>query len=518
MRSLSRNKWRSRIPALGLAAALTVHVAFAGPALAQADAANLFTYGLALDSLSAEQQDRVKAYQADPTAAEVTIVSINPQALKAADTANAMTLNVQGRAPVLLDNIRIEERAADKFSWFGTAAAGADRPAAEAILVVDGRDVVGTVRIGDQLYRIRPAGDNQALIRVDQGKFPEEHPPEYQQLERTPALPRPAPSDTGLADICPEYTAIIAYTAAAKTEAGNIDALIQLAVDETNQGYANGQVGTKIKLVHKYQTDYAESADMTTDRDRFRIPGDGFMDEVHGLRDTHAADVGLLITKSGNYCGIAAAILADAGTAFAVVGQNCATGYYSFAHEVGHLQGARHNPEADPTATPFAYGHGIYNEPGAWRTIMSYACPAGTCTRLNYWSNPNVMQGGVPMGTAATHDNHRVLNETSCTIAGFRGGAPVGVGPLAFGVLWSDGNKMSGTPNWTSTYNGTYRRYEIAITGENYYYTSYATAITPAGDARYCRSDSVGGKLLIYCYDHTGTAATSRVGFVTYKK
>jgi hypothetical protein len=268
-------------------------------------------------------------------------------------------------------------------------------------------------------------------------------------------------------------------------------------------------------LNHKYQTSYVESADMALDRDRFRINGDGFMDEVHGLRNQHAADIAILITKSGNYCGIAAAIGAVADTAFAVVGQNCATGYYSFAHEIGHLQGARHNPQADPTTTPCAYCHGYFYETGHWRTVMSYECPAG-CTRIKYWSNPNVLYGGVAMGTAATHHNARGLNNTACQVANFRSSSATKA-PLAFGVVKANGARASGTPNWVSSYNATYQRYEISISGVSYYYSSYATNITPAGDVRYCRSSSVSGKLLVYCTDVNGNPAPSRFAFVTYK-
>ena len=60
--------------------------------------------------------------------------------------------------------------------------------------------------------------------------------------------------------------------------------------------------------------------------------------------------------------GQADAIYADASSAFAIVDYDCATGYYSFGHELGHLQGARHDPNNDPTSTPFAYGHG-YQDP-----------------------------------------------------------------------------------------------------------------------------------------------------------
>lgn len=93
----------------------------------------------------------------------------------------------------------------------------------------------------------------------------------------------------------------------------------------------------------------------------------------------------------------------------------------------------------------------------------------------------------------------------------------VGTGPIAYGVIWSDGTKYSGTPNWLSTYNATLKRYEIAIVGESYYYLSYATVVTPAGDSRVCRTSSVSGKLLIYCTDLAGTPQSSRLSFVTSK-
>lgn len=93
----------------------------------------------------------------------------------------------------------------------------------------------------------------------------------------------------------------------------------------------------------------------------------------------------------------------------------------------------------------------------------------------------------------------------------------VGKGPLAYGTVLSNGSKYKGSTNWSSTYNSTYKRYEITIGRESYYYLNYATMITPAGDARFCKSSSVGGKLLVYCYDHAGNSQPSRFGFVTFK-
>jgi hypothetical protein len=90
-------------------------------------------------------------------------------------------------------------------------------------------------------------------------------------------------------------------------------------------------------------------------------------------------------------------------------------------------------------------------------------------------------------------------------------------GPLAFGTVTASGSKSSGTANWSSSYNSTHKRYEISISGQSYYYLNYATLITPAGDQRFCNSSSVGGKLLVYCYDSNGNGQQSRFGFVTFK-
>ncbi|MEL6619306.1 MAG: hypothetical protein AAFP16_10555 [Pseudomonadota bacterium] len=102
---------------------------------------------------------------------------------------------------------------------------------------------------------------------------------------------------------------------------------------------------------------------------------------------------------------------------------------------------------------------------------------------------------------------------------GVEGGQFVAFGksPLAYGTVLSNGTKYKGSTNWSSTYNNTYKRYEITINGNSYYYLNYATVITPAGDNRFCRSSSVGGKLLVYCADHTGATQPARFGFLTFK-
>lgn len=63
----------------------------------------------------------------------------------------------------------------------------------------------------------------------------------------------------------------------------------------------------------------------------------------------------------------------------------CPTIAYSaalFGHEIGHLQGARHNCEADSSLKPVPYGAWLSARPLS-DAIMSYNCSA-SCPRLQY--------------------------------------------------------------------------------------------------------------------------------------
>ena len=66
------------------------------------------------------------------------------------------------------------------------------------------------------------------------------------------------------------------------------------------------------------------------------------------LRNT--ADAAALITWSLPGCGVAYTYTYANGATLSVTRKNCATGYYSFGHELGHNFGCNHNPEASTNA------------------------------------------------------------------------------------------------------------------------------------------------------------------------
>ena len=174
--------------------------------------------------------------------------------------------------------------------------------------------------------------------------------------------------------------------------------------------------------------------------------------------------VTLIVENGGGYCGLASAIMASASTAFQVTARDgCMTGYYSFGHEFGHLQGAGHDHAAHGdyyVNSAFSYGHGYVYTPSLWRTVMAYntACSPSYCTRLQYWSNPNVNYMSVPTGTSNDEENYRVLNETAATVANFRKHLSDSSSPRL-----PKGDTTDTTPTYTWTKAAGATRYQIQL-------------------------------------------------------
>jgi hypothetical protein len=95
-------------------------------------------------------------------------------------------------------------------------------------------------------------------------------------------------------------------------------------------------------------------------------------------------------------------------------------GRYTFAHEIGHVQGARHDDHvANPT---YARGY-VFTSPGSLnRTIMAVGTgcdPANGC-RVQFFSNPDVTFNGIPVGIAGERNNALRINETARQILNHR--------------------------------------------------------------------------------------------------
>ena len=378
----------------------------------------------------------------NPSTRDVKIVNVDASASDSAQ----IELSVGGRR-VTADRSRAERTATGSDVWYGRVqhaknAGYAPRetsadPLNDVVLVRRGNQITGSVRVDGQLYRIRPLPSGAtAVVQVDENAMPADHPEDaYRAIfeaavrDKTDMTARGKPCrtncpPTGGTPVDPGPTQTIRVMVVATNDAiasygGDMQGLVELAVAESNQGYVNSNIGINMVLANYSTTTYG-TVGMSTDLSRFRGTSDGYMDTIHATRDANAADVGVLVDNDASACGLASGIGSTAATAFAVAYWDCITGYYSFAHEIGHLQSARHDPATDSSTNPYPYGHGYRAPNSAWRTVMAYNCTGAGCPRINYWSNPSVTYGGQAMGTYDKSHNQRVLVGTKATVAGFR--------------------------------------------------------------------------------------------------
>jgi hypothetical protein len=237
-----------------------------------------------------------------------------------------------------------------------------------------------------------PTGDERLAVAVPKAKMPTARRPEDESA--------PKPNDI-IIDV------IVAYTSKAASNYPDIaHELVDLAIAETSKSFRLSNLGhIKLRLVHAYRTDYVEEGAHFDHVWRFADKGDGYMDEIHGLRDEYRADVAILVVDDPNGCGLATRVRADADEAFAVVHHACAAANYTFAHEIGHLIGASHE---------LSYVNGT-----KWRDIMSSKESCGGCPRVPVWSSPTVLIKGEAAGTAEL-DNARVIAKQAARVAAFR--------------------------------------------------------------------------------------------------
>lgn len=313
-------------------------------------------------------------------------------------------------------------RSFKNFSWYGS---NKDNTTSIILTVAD-KDIQGIVTHKLEVYRIETVGDSYYITKIDHNKYPSDEcgncsKNTYTNTETNNSFNNDSIINEQKLISDEPYTCrlrlLVLYTPAAKNAVSNISNTIQLAVDEMKMSFINSNVNSDIELVYVGETNYTESGLSYNGNDndlvRFSGTSDGYMDEVHILRNKHQADICILIYNDRRLCGIAKGIKVSASNAFCLVNYDCATGYYSFAHEIAHLIGCQHHPNDYVhlgASSSYPYAHGYKSPNNDWRTIMAYACPGG-CTRLLYWSNPNITYGGLPMGTTNTHNNARMLNE-----------------------------------------------------------------------------------------------------------
>lgn len=377
----------------------------------------------------------------DPTVIRSRYVTVDFDWLDTAGDSIAESLRLNLFEDVVFTAVldRLELNRSGSLSWIGHLE-GVEY--GSLILVVKEGVVVGSVTLPGALYRIRTVGENlYAIDEIDSAAFPAELEPAPAEsvVELVRDVNVPAADDGSIIDV------LVVYTEEARTAVGGtvlMESMIDLAIVESNVSYTNSQITQRLNLVGTAPVVYDESGfDWNTTLNRLANVSDGYMDDVHPLRNSVCADEVVLLVANTDFCGIAY-LPSSASSAFAVVSTVCATGYYSFGHELGHNMGADHDWYVNASTFPSSYSHGYVNGADRWRTVMAYNTECYdqgfNCTRLQYWSNPNVFYGedrmGVFEGTSTSctmgtinpqcdAENYRMLNESAYTVANFRDSA-----------------------------------------------------------------------------------------------
>ena len=210
------------------------------------------------------------------------------------------------------------------------------------------------------------------------------------------------------------------------TEA-NMRSMIKLAVAETNAAYQLSGVDTELVLVHAYrQPTYVELRNYGLSQILYELTGrnDGFIDEVHGKRESYGADIVAMIVDIDRYCGTGW-IGPRKDLMFSVINWSCATGSFSFGHEIGHNLGLQHDRGTKNECSNSGYNYGYRDPDAAFRTIMAYNCEPGQCDgnscggcpRIQRFSNPNILYQDKPVGVVERVDSVRHINNVKAKVA-----------------------------------------------------------------------------------------------------
>jgi len=433
----------------------------------------------------------------------------------------------------------------------------------EATIAVNGDVMAGTVFADDRVFEIIYAGNGEHEIReIDQSQFPTDDPPFEGDLAFD------APADAGVEDAAMagdsanQVDVMVVWTPAARTAAGGtaaMQSLVDLSVANANTSYANSSVTQRLRLVYAGEISYTETtSDIAVDLSRLQLTTDGHLDTVHTLRNTYGADVVTLLGAGYGSCGIGYLMnyvsSGFASMAFNIVDRTCAAGNLSFAHELGHNMGLHHDPANASGAGAYSYAYGYQEPSGAFRTVMAYPCPTGSCPRLMRFSNPSLTYNGMPTGTA-NHNNATALNNTASAVANFRqavgggscsyslgasstsvasSGASSSVSVIAgSGCSWTASSNVgwvsiisgaSGTSNGTVGFSvqantaGTTRAGTLTIAGQAFTVSQAAAAcgafsLSPASQS----VSAAGGSLTVTVSGTTGCSrtATSNAAWIT---
>jgi len=200
--------------------------------------------------------------------------------------------------------------------------------------------------------------------------------------------------------------------------------LVNLAIHETNVAYQNSGINVELQLVHSQRlSSYKEPSSNAFTHSLSYVKGNS---EVRSLRDEYGADLVHFMIDDPQYCGVAN-LGPREDLAYSITNYRCATGYYSFGHELAHSMGSNHDRGASSRCGKDGINYG-YRDPNArFRSIMAYSCRSGQCdnnagggcARVQQFSSASHRYNGHKIGDQE-NDNASHINNVAAQVAAFR--------------------------------------------------------------------------------------------------
>ena len=328
-------------------------------------------------------------------------------------------------------------------TWTGSVDAAL--PGSFSLAITDGQ-LNGYLATGaGRIFDITGTVNQAEITEVDPASFrlecPSPTPPPAEAAAESLLPERQLPGPASILDV------LVVYSAAARTAAGSATAIenqIRETLAFTNQAYANTGLALRINLVGTREVTYTENGSCSTALDRITNPNDGVMDDVPALRDQTGADLVSFWVNRGDCGGVAWVMNRNdqsfARNAYSVTITESPTFWrnISFAHELGHNMGSTHDRANSSGQGLFSYSYGYQSTEAQplFRDIMAYQCANADCPAQPYFSSPDVLVLGRPIGLPAGNPNSADAAQTftlsAPTIESFRprGGTSV---PLVLG-------------------------------------------------------------------------------------
>jgi hypothetical protein len=289
-------------------------------------------------------------------------------------------------------------------------------------------------------------------------------------------MPHGLPEGFPEIDIAPEggvdddatISVMIVYTPNAEVWAlqnsSGIENVVSQSMSLAQEAMDNSDVGITLDLVYAGVVDYIESGNSFQNLQRLTSTSDGYMEEVHELRDAYGADLVALFTRTSDVGGVAWLLNSPTGRpslGFSITRVQSAANSFVHAHEMGHNMGSMHSRNQRDNAAGAAGGLFEYSTGWRWAgtdgtgyaSIMTYL--EGN-QRAPLFSNPDIDWGGNPSGAYtgvhAPADNARSMREVKHVIAAYRN--PPTEAPQLFA---GEVVPASGTPRDVFTFNVQYQ-------------------------------------------------------------